>query len=282
MRNAVHMKKTIQSGMVLITLLMTNVVWSGTLSDNSLKQLMVLSGINKQVGEFPGMVRAGVAQARKQGAPIPEKEFAEVSKIIEGAFNPSAILKGIGREIKKNVSEADAQDLMAWYKSDLGRRITKTEEKAATPAAYEQMTKQAKSLLADKKRLKLAKQLESLLKATEMTMQLQENTGIAVFTAISSILNPGKAVNLKPYKYQLAQQKPQMRASVEQLVLLSFVFSYKDIDIPSVKKYINFNKRPATKRFNESGIKGMTSALNQSIDKMATSLAVAYKKRAKS
>ena len=272
------MNKIIQSGTLLFALLISNMTMAGSLSDNSLSQLMALSGLNKQAAQIPGLVQAGVAQARQQGAAMPNDEFAEVQKSIGSAFSTSEFLNTVGSEINKNVSEKDAKELFSWYKSSLGKRITQAEENASTPAAYQEMMKQAQSLLADKKRLMLAKEIDSLVDVSGMTMNIQENTGVAVYTAISSAMNPGKPVNIKPYMDQMAAQKQQMSANIKQLVLVSFIYSYKNIKIANLKKYITFLKKSSTKRLNDSVIKGMLNAFNQSTNKMAKSLAVTFKK----
>jgi hypothetical protein len=255
-------------------ILIPSIVWAGDIAKDSLDKLMSFSGLNKQVAQFPGMVWVGVEQARQQGSPIPDAEFVEIQRLIEGAFQPSEI----GKEIKNGISESEAKDLLDWYESGLGRRITKAEENASTPAAYQEMTKEAQSLLSDEKRVKFAKKIDSLVNATDMTMQLQEKIGVAVFTAISTVINPDQQVNIGPFEAQLSAQEQQVRANIEQLVIVSFVYCYKDIDMGSIEKYIKFLERSSTRKFNDSVIKGMNHALNQSIDKMAKSLAVVFKK----
>lgn len=275
------MKKIIQSASLLLTLFISSTVVAGTISDKSLSELMALSGLNKQVASLPEMVGAGVAQARQQGAPIPDAEFAEVKKSIVSAFKPSVMISAVGKEIKNNVTESGAKKLLVWYKSSLGKKITKAEEDASTAAAYQQMMKEAQTLLADKKRVKIAQELDRLVNATDMAMQLQESSGVAVYTAVTSALNPGKPVNIEPYLNQVKAQQQQMRANIQQLVMVSFVYSYKTIKIAEMQKYLKFLKRPHTKKFNDSVIKGMNSAFNQSISKMAKSLAQTFKKYAK-
>lgn len=272
------MKKVIQGASLLIMILIPSMVWAGEITDDSLDKLMALSGLNKQIAEFPGMVRAGAEQTRQQGSPISDTEFGEVRRSMEAAFQPSEIISTIGIEIKNNISESEAKDLLAWYESDLGRMITKAEENASTPAAYQEMIKEAQSLLADEKRVKFAKKIDSILNATDMAMQLQENTAVAVFTAISTVMNPDQPVNTGAFKAQMSAQEQQMRSNIEQLVIVSFVYSYKDIDMASIKKYVKFLERSNTRKFNDSVIKGTKYALNQSIDKMAKSLAVVFKK----
>jgi len=274
------MKKVVQGVSILIIIFATSVIWSGEINSDSFKRLMALSGIPKQVAEFPGLIRAGLEQARQQGSPIPNVEFDEVMMSIEGAFQPSEILTTIGVEAKNSISESEAKDLLSWYESDLGRRITKAEENASTPAAYKEMIREARSLLADKKRVEIAKKLDGLVNVTDIAMQLQEDVGIAVFIAISKIMNPDQPVNIEPFLVKMFAQEHQTRANIQQLVIVSYVYSYKDIDIGSLEKYVEFNERPNTRHFNDSVIKGLKYALNNSIDKMATSMAVTFKKHA--
>ncbi len=111
-----------------------------------------------------------------------------------------------------------------------------------------------------------------------MTMKLQENTEVAVFTALSTIMNPGQSVNIERFKDQVSAQEQQKRANIEQLVILSLVYSYRDLNMDSIEKYVNFLKRPITRKFNDSVIKGMMYALNQSIDNVAKSVAIGFKK----
>ena len=272
------MKKIIQSGILLLTLVVSNITVAAPLTENSLRQLMVLSGLNKQVAQIPGVIQAGVAQARQQGASIPDAEFIEVQKSIVDAFSTSEFLKTIGNEFKNNITEEDAKELLTWYKSNLGRKITQAEENASTAAEYQKMMKEAQSLLTKEKRLALAKEIDSLMDASGMTINIQEHAGVAVYTAISSAMNPGQPVNLKPYMDRMASQRQQMSANIKTLVLVSFIYNYKNIKIDNIKNYINFLKKPSTKRLNDSAIKGMVSGFNLSIDRMAKSLASTFKK----
>lgn len=273
------MKKGLQrAALLLIIMFIPSLVWAGDIAGDSTAKLMALSGLNKQVGEFPGMVRAGMEQANRQGSPMPDAEFKEMQKSIEDSFQPSEILSTIAKEIKKNISDSEAQDLLAWYESDLGKRITKAEEDASTPAAYQEMIREAQSLLANENRVNQAKMIDNLVNATDMTMQLQENTGVAVLTAISMVMKQEQQVNIDAFKAQMSAREQQIRAQLEQYVVVTFLYCYKDIDTASIDKYINFLERSNTRKFNDSVIKGMKSALNKSVDKMAKSLAVVFKK----
>lgn len=274
------MKKLAMGLSLLIAMFAASTAWSAEIGSDSLDRLMTLSGIKKQVAELPGMVRMGAEQARQKGARISNADFEKMLKAMESAFQPSEIVETISVEVRKSISESDAKKLLAWYESDLGRMITKAEENASTPGAYQEMMATAKSLLADEKRVDLAKKLDDLINATDMMVQLQEYTGIAVFTAISKALNPDQPVQIEAFKSQMLENEQLIRANIEQAVIISWVYSYKDLDIASIKKYLEFNESPNARHFNDSVKLGMKNALNMSIDKMATSLGASFKKPA--
>ena len=263
---------------LVLVLIVPGVAWPEEIKQDSFNKLMALSGLQKQVAEFPGMVRLGVEHAREQGTPIPSAEFHEVMSSIDGAFQPSEILTAIGIQAKGSISESEARDLLAWYESDIGMQITKAEEAASTPAAYQEMIRNARALLSDRTRVEIAKKLDDLLNATDMAMQLQEDAGTAVFIAVSKIMNPEQPVQLDAFKSHIREQEEQIRKNVHLLVIVSYVYSYKDVEIASLEKYVDFNKRPNTRRFNDSVARGMQYALDKSIDRMTNSLTVNLKK----
>ncbi|MBN1981577.1 MAG: DUF2059 domain-containing protein [Chitinivibrionales bacterium] len=254
---------------------------AGEISTSSLEKLMVLSGISKQFAEYPEMVKAGAEQSRKGKSAISDANFKTLLKAIDKCFMPEEILGTISREIKNTVSESDAQELLSWYESDLGRTITQAEENASTPEAFQEMVQRAQILLADEQRVRFAEKLDGILKATEMMMQLQENSALAAFTAVSKVMNPEQSIDRETFSATMSLQIQRMRESVGQVVILSFVYNYRNIELSSLEKYIQFLENPPTRNFNDSVKKGMNSALRQSNNKLANELAVALKKNVK-
>lgn len=201
-----------------------------SVSDNPIDKLLDLSGLTKQVREFPGLVKAGMEQARQQGTSIPEDLFSKMLKSADKSILPSEILDEIRSSLNKTISKDEAKKLLKWFESDLGKNITVAEKKASTPEAYQQMIGNAQALLTDSKRVEFAKRLDKLLGATDMTMNIQNYSGLAVFSAIMTAVTPDQPLNIEAYKSQMLAMEPQMRANIEQIVIISFIYSYKTID----------------------------------------------------
>lgn len=243
-----------------------------SVSDNPIDKLLDLSGLTKQVREFPGLVKAGMEQARQQGAEIPEDLFVKMLKSADKSILPSEILDEIRSSLNKTISEDEAQKLLKWFESDLGKNITVAEEKASTPEAYQQMIGNAQALLTDSKRVEFAKRLDNLLGVTDMTMNIQNYSGLAVFSAIMTAVTPDQPLNIEAYKSQMLAMEPQMRANIEQIVIISFIYSYKTIDDKSLEKYEAFLNNPTTVKFYNVVMESMNKGIETSTSNWAVEI----------
>jgi hypothetical protein len=265
--------------LAVVTLIFTNFAWAGDISNNSLDKLMVLSGLNKQIAEFSAGIQAGIAQEKQQNPSISDAEFKHLQKAIETGFQPSKILDTIKTELKNDLSEGDAEYLLSWYESDLGKRITKTEVEASTSDSFREMMENSQRYLGDKDRVWMAKRLDFLMGATDKVVQIQMNTSTAVFSSFSTAMNPEKPVNIEAFKSQISSQEPQVRANTEQFMVLSLAYAYKDIDLANLKKYAHFLEHPIAARFNDSVFKGMDNGFLSGVGEM-TKLLKAEQQRA--
>ena len=274
------MKKFNSAILSALLVLFSTTSMAAAISDASIDKLLALSGLNKQMEQLPGTVRAGIAQARQKGANIPDAEFTEMTNIIVNSFQPANMIKAIRTELKNNLTTADSKALLSWYESKEGKMIASTEEAASTPESYNQMIKDAKTLLADEKKLAMARRIENALNSVDMAMQIQENTGIAVYTAIMTAVDPTKKPEVEPFRSQMSAQYPQIRARLEQFIHLTLIHSYKNVDDATMNKYAAFLEKPATRKFNKGVMEGMTNAIKFSTELMAQDMAQLFKSAA--
>lgn len=248
-------------------------------SDESINKLLDLSGLSMQVEQFPGLIKAGMEQAKKQGTPIPNAEYSSMVKSANESILPSEIIGGIRVSLKKSINEKEAQKLLAWYESDLGKEITQAEESASTPEAYQQMMQSAQSLLDNSERVEFANRLDVLLGATDMTMDIQKYSGIAVYSAIFTAMQPDTPLNIEPFKAQMDAANAKTRAAIKQMITISFVYSYKNIESENLKKYEMFLNDATTMKFNKTIMDSMSRELESSVSKWADVLAQIFKSK---
>jgi hypothetical protein len=265
--------------LLVVTVVFSGFAWAGDISNASIQKLMELSGLNKQIAELPAGIEAGIAQEKQRNPSIPDAQLREVQQAIEKGFQPSVILNSIKAQLKNDLSERDAKYLLAWYESDLGKRITKAEQAASTGESLREMMTNSQRYLADKNRVWMAKRLDFLMGATDKMVQMQMNTSLAVFSSLSTALNPGQPANIEAFKSQLSSQEPQIRANAEQFMVLSLVYPYKDIDLSNLKQYADFLQHPIGTRFNESVFKGMDNGFQQGVGEMTRYLLAMLRSR---
>lgn len=270
-------------GFLLITMgLLAGTALARDITDASVDKLISISGLKKQVEQIPESVRMGAIGAIQQdGLSEPDKGFEEFLKLIGDAFIPSEFLDSIRMEIKNNLSESEAKDLIDWYESDLGKMITKADEEASTPEGIQKMMAEIQSFRPDEDRLGIIKKMMSTTKVIDRLLQLQEKTGLAGITLVSKIRNPDRPVNVEAFNSMMSAQRPQIRAALEQQLAMVNTYFYKDIDINSLDEYLEFLKLPNTKKYNNSLIAGMVDGMLKGNDKMLSLLEVMIKEQKK-
>jgi hypothetical protein len=222
---------------ILLLLCFTTPLCLAQASDETIDKVLELSGLVEQVSQIPGQIMMGMEQARLQGAAIPEDFHNAMLATVESSIAPSDIIEEIGNSLQQQISDSEAQDLLAWYQSDLGRKITAAEEKASSPDAFQQMVQEAQIHLANSERVKFAKTIDSLLGATDMAVGIQEYTGIAVYSAIMTAMQPGVPLNLDRLKAQISASSAQTRAALQQMIILNLVYAYRTIDTEELARY---------------------------------------------
>lgn len=250
-------------------------------SDESLNELLDLSGLTMQVNQFPLLIKAGMAQAKQQGTNIPEELYSSLVSSVDATIVPTVIIEEIRVSLRESVSEKEAQKLLTWYKSDLGKEITLAEEGASTPEAYQDMMKTAQELMTDEERVAFAKRVDNLLGATDMAMGIQEHSSIAVYSAIMTAMNPDAPLNIEPYKAQINSARAQMRTAMEKMLIVSLIYSYKNIETEKLTKYEAYLSDETTMKFNKVIMSSMNGGFESSVVKWADVIAKQIKNKTK-
>ena len=243
-------------------------------SDADIDRILELSGITGQVRQFPELIKSGMKQAQLDGELISKSAFDTMLIRTDDTILPAEILAEVRAGLRESLGEDDIGELLDWYRSDLGREITALEEKAGSPEAFERMAEQAPALLADTERVEFARRVDDIVGATDLTLSIQEYTGIAVFSAITLALRPDTAYQeIQQFREQMASLRPQFREPTERMVIVSFVYTYLPLDERKLARYEAFLTRPVTARFNSVVVAGLGRGLGKSIDKWSTALA---------
>lgn len=242
--------------------------------EKSIGTLLEVAGISQQVAQFPGLFKGSVQQNAQQGMIISPAQHQAILSSIDSSVLPSSILAGLSREIEAAISQDEVEGLIAWFQSPLGKKVAKAEQSAQSNEAYQQMLKHKKSLLANTQRLAFAERLDALLSAVEMTSKIQQNMQIAVNATVLLALAPEQPLDMDELLVELQSAGTQINPALEQMVLVSFVYSYQDLSDEELNSYEDFLNQSATKRFNRLVISAINTGLENAILKWLEASAV--------
>lgn len=251
---------------------------NAAVSNAAINELAQLSGLDRQFDGIPGLIEVVLNQAQadaiKEGKkPIPENEFFNLKQALMHAFKPEIIVKKIKKDLKKELSIDDVDDLMRWYESDLGKKITSEETKASRPEAYLDMMNNIESLTKDQARINIAFDIEEQVDAVGIATTMQKKTLLGIYTAIFSRHDPS-SFDVRLVKTMIDAQEKSIRSQAEQTVILSYVYSYRNISLDEQEKYVNFLKRTTSRKF----IKVVKNGLNLGLNKITENLKIILKR----
>jgi len=248
-------------------------------SDQMLEQVLTLSGLNKQLNNIPEDVRVMVELAFQQNNnnQISDLEIQAIKGAIQGAYDAPTISGIVRGEIKSSLTEEDLRELLSWYKSDLGQKITMLEENAQSPEMIK--TQMNASIPKDitPQRQKLIIRFIKALDASKTYLQIRKNSELALFTAFSTVLNPTQPANIQAFEESWTSKENQMKGALYKQQVAMAQFTYSEIDDSMLEKYIQFLQSSSAKKFVQSSLVGIQNAMEQANNSMAWSLATVFK-----
>ncbi len=247
------------------------------ISDQSINKLLDLSGLTMQIDQLPALVKTIFEQAKQENTSILDAEYRLMVTSFNESISPSEIVGAIRANLKKSINEKEAQKLLAWYQSNLGKKITRAEKNASTPRGYRYMMQLEQSLLSNQKRVAFANRFDVLTGTTDMAIRLQKHTNITLYSKIMTAIKPDTPLNIKEVKTKTASVLT--RAAVKKMVTLSFVYSYRNIETGKLKKYEAFLNDVTTMKFNKTIMDSMSREFESSVSKWADILAKKLKSK---
>jgi hypothetical protein len=238
----------------------------------SIDKLLTLSGIIEPIEGFPNMIKSSLEQAKQQGSPIPDAAFQTIMETTDKTIVPATIISDISAKVAKVVNAKDVEKLLLWYQSDVGKEITAAEIAGATPDAFAKMQQQAQQLMRDTKRVEFARKIDKLTGATDKMIELQVQAGTAVYAAMVTTMTPETPLDMAQYKTQITANMVPMRSNMENMVLISLVYAYQNIELEKLNKYHDFMADATTKKFSDAAISGLISGFEKSLGKWAGAL----------
>lgn len=219
------------------------------------RELMIKSGLNKQLKNTPDQLKASVDNDLRNTdfyEQIPQYKIDQINSIISTSFNPELILSIVTAHIESELAPDDIRSVLAWLDSPLGKKLTRLEEIASTPEAYKEMMSVIPALKKAPdydERIKLMYEIDKSVKATEMVIERKLNNFEVTITAMSSAFPEMNLPSVEQIKNNFKTNHDAIAQSISREITLTTLYTFRNVSREDIEKYIAFMKTDYGKKY---------------------------------
>ncbi|MCP3927194.1 MAG: hypothetical protein GY714_31940 [Desulfobacterales bacterium] len=211
-----------------------------------IEDVYIKSGLSKQVPTFKKQIDEGLKVYEGR---VPPELLKIVKYELNKIYDYVTLEKRIKENINSNINEDILRHMIKWYSSDLGTKITNLEVSQSDPKEIFSFIRQNQKTKFPEKRVILLKRLDTAMNSVELATDLSIYGGLNVADKFNNLNLNTKPFEKEQLKQYMSKQRSKIRASVEKLVNLSSLFSYKNLSDEELLKYVEFLELPKSKIF---------------------------------
>lgn len=243
-------------------------------SAEKVDELIVKSGLQRQIGLLPEVVSASFEQRMNQDPNIKSEEASRIREAISQSVTPAVMLESIKGHISSQLTEPDLDAVLAWLNSPLGIQITAMEENASSAQAFTELQNYAMGLQSnppDPARVEVLQELDRTARMTEFSVGMKKDMIIAMTDAM--VTASGRTdINREELLSSLESSHSQIEDGSAQEVLITGLYTYQTLTVDELKEYVAFYKSPAGQKYANVITVGLLDALNKSSKDMGENL----------
>jgi len=253
--------------------------------DNSqIRELYAKAGMQKQLEQLPSLIQTMFDQSARedeQARKMPKSLLSDMSKAIPEAFAPGKLQGTVLSELTEKFTARDAKEVLKWLDSPLGKKCTELEEESYSPEAQaemEQFTAGLQTSPPTAKRLQVLKEFDSAVRATDSAVDTALATQVALALAVIATFPPERQMPLDAVSREMEKNRPILEAEVRSQVLITNLYTYRNLTEAELKLYIEFAKSPAGSRYHSVFIAAFKKAILEGAVKWGELIGNAIKK----
>lgn len=237
------------------------------------EELLEVSGARQQIMTIPKLVRESARQDKRHASLDPlKREKLEV--ILNESYAPEKFMAEIERSVQAGVTPNELREMIRWYKSPLGRKVSSSETNAFAEdnaAAEAQLAEELTSHPPKAARVNLLKAIDSVAMATELTLETMAGTIQGLANALNPMLPPEKRIKPAQFAKAFERYKVEARPRLQQKTLLGFLYTYRPLSDDELKRYLAHLKSPASRKFRVAMAQALKKSFNRTASKVAAS-----------
>ena len=226
--------------------------------DAALRELLTISGTEKQLEQLPLIIEDGFTRANQTKDPsqrLPDDLMREMKSSMHDAFAVTTLKEIALSELRGSLTDGDAKELLGWFRSPLGRRIARLEEDASTPEGVAESQKYASQIQNSPSlgaRLAILKELDDAAKISENSVEIAVGTEVAVSLAIASTIPEDRRPSIEDIRGQLEKDRLNLETIVRSASLASLLYTYRSLTDQELKQLLTFAVSPTGSKFSSA------------------------------
>ncbi len=206
-----------------------------------INQIMVESGMDEGIAQLPDLVAMGFDQ--QPVPPIGRMEYDAFRKNLIQAFDAEKVRGIVVSYLGDHYDHERFAKLLAMLRTPLAKKMTALEMTASTPQAQHEMMQMGSIIMgqATPERLELARRLDGVMNATEMSVDMQMMLARVSVTNINKIVPVAQRMSDMQLENMLAEMRMQSLYPARQFIQLNTVYTYNSVADDELKAYIQLH-----------------------------------------
>jgi len=229
-------------------------------------------------------IASSLAKIPPEAEAISPPNFGEAWALAtDGILDTKVLLASIEEKMAGKLSPSQLQELLVFYDSPFGRRITRLEIEAGREEDEEKKAEGTRILAEvrenDPERYRLYMQMIDDLAIMETSEAIAMNAGYAMLVGMFAAAQSPVAPSEQLIMQLLQGQRPKIREAIAEAVLSSTAYGYRELTLEDLKRYTEFLASGTANRYYREMLSAMDATLSQTARTLGHRLAEALGQR---
>lgn len=249
---------------VLILTVLTSLSYAESRGHQQLvNKAVMLSGLDQQFAQMDVILGASVQQAIALNDKLNTDEKKKLTDVFVENFSSVKLIAAMKSAVSNNLTDEELSQKINIYEDPLVKKFVDAEIASSKPEVMQDMILFASNLGKNppsQERLALIKKLDQAIKGSDTMKVMMRNTFETMMRTINDMEKKYSRAQLNDMVKQYSMMIDQ---SVNEQLLISYLYMYRDFKDADIEKYIKVNEtNDGLRKFNDSVLYALSNYLD--------------------
>lgn len=220
---------------------------SGPARDKLIEDMLVASGLKRQLDQLPLQLIAGVRQSVKQQSKASPAVVKTIENAVAESFTAQSFHGRVSAGLKKNFDQKRLQALLKDFSTPAAKRMVELGQTAPSPDELTRFARSAAATRASPQRTSLIKRIDTASRASGLAVDVAFSSMKAIALGIVGD-GAGKAAAVDKV---IEKERASATQKIRNATLLNLAFSLKDASDADLETYAKFYETENSKWFTD-------------------------------